>query len=323
MTALVRQGGRRGVALLDETQRDAVLAYSRIAAASGGLLMVKDLAELLAIDATEEELQNSISSDESLASKVFVESGQVVLMGPGSDLATARKAIEEAERRKARAIANIKAARIFARLFSKDAIFVAVAGTNSYLSAAERDDIDFYCVTKTDGMWAFMLKSLILSRVFSVVWKDTPPFCFSFVMDEKKARSELSRSKGALYARDTLTAKVISGGGAYHRFLMNAAWMRPYFPAVYDHRLAEVNGDEDPHLSAGESTVVNMFLFLTLGSYVRLRAWVMNRKLAKQRKADAVFKTWIEPGRLEYAARRYVELGKMYRGLEALASPNS
>src|SRR5271169_4738732 len=81
MTALVGQGGRQGVAFLpDEGQREAVLAYCKIAAASGALLSIKDLVELLAIDATEEELQEGIASDESLSAKVYVESGLVALI---------------------------------------------------------------------------------------------------------------------------------------------------------------------------------------------------------------------------------------------------
>ena len=304
--------------MLSEAQREAVLTYCKIAAASGALLSLKDLVELLGIGTTEEGLDESISSDESLASKVLVESGQVVLRSPGSDRTLARKAIEEADRRRRRAIANVEAAKVFARLFSKDAVFVAVAGTNSYLSAAESDDIDFYCITKTDGMWEFMLKSLILSRLCALTRKDTPPFCFSFVMDETRAKEEVSQSKGALYARDTLTAIVISGGGAYHRILENASWMRSHFPTVYDRRLGEeqVEGPH-PHARRG-SRALNMWLFFTLGSYVHLRAWVMNRKLAKKGKPDAIFRAWIEPGRLEYAARRYLELGKMYNALEKL-----
>ena len=84
MTALVGQGGRQGVAFsLDESQREAVLGYCKIAAASGALLSIKDLVDLLAIDATEEELEEGIASDESLASKVYVESGLVALVEPG------------------------------------------------------------------------------------------------------------------------------------------------------------------------------------------------------------------------------------------------
>jgi hypothetical protein len=303
--------------LLDQAQKEEVLAYCRIAEVSGALLTLKDLVELLAIDATEEELEESISSDESLSSQVFIESGLVLLRHPGSDRGSAREAAQEEDRRRRRAMANLEAARAFARLLSRDTVFVAVAGTNSYLSAAVDDDIDFYCITKTDGMWAFMIRSLALSRVFSSLGKLTPQFDFSFVMDEKTAKEELSRPKGALYARDTLNARVISGSDAYKAILENALWMKSFFPTLYERRLAEVGSREGRHLPGKKgSRIMNSWLFLTLGSYVALRAWVLNRKLAKRGRTDAIFKTWIGPGRLEYASRRYLELGKMYQGLE-------
>ena len=303
--------------MLDPSQKEEVLAYSKIAEASGGLLTLKDLVELLGIDATEEELEENISSDKLLSSQVFVESGLVLLKHPGSDRVSAREAAEEEDRRRRRAMANVEAAKAFARLLGKDTVFVAVAGTNSYLSAAVGDDIDFYCITKTDGMWAFMLKSLLLSRVFSSRGRSTPPFDFSFVMDEKTAKDELSRPKGALYARDTLNARVISGSDAYRTILENALWMKSFFPTLYERRLAEVGSREGRHLPGKKGyRIVNSWLFLTLGSYVALRAWVMNRKLAKQGRTEAIFKTWIGPGRLEYSSRRYLELGKMYQDLE-------
>ena len=301
----------------DEAQREAVVAYSKIAAASRALLTLKDLVELLAVDATEEELQRRITSDKSLSSQVSVESGQVALMGPGSDRAAARQAIEEAEIRRKRALSNIEAARVFSLLFSKGAIFVAVAGTNSYLSVAEGDDIDFYCITKTDGMWAFMLKALILARIRSLTDRTTPPFCFSYVMDERQVMDVSSRPKTAVHARDTLTVKLISGEATYRAILENEPWMRSYFPVIYDRRLKEAGPpqEENPPAKRG-SHVLNSWLFLTLGSFLSLKAWILNRKLAKQGRTGAVFKTWVEPGRLEYASRRYVELGKMYQALE-------
>jgi len=317
MTALIGAGGRHGLAPLDEAQREAVLAYCRIAAGSGALLSLKDLVDLLSIDATIEELEESITSDEWLAPKVLVESGQVVLKSPGPDQGAARRAVEEAGEKRRRAVANIEAARAFARLFSKDAVFVAVAGTNSYLFAAEGDDIDYYCITKTDGMWAFMLKALILSRISSMVRSDVPPFCFSYVMDERQSRDVASRPKTAVHARDTLTVKVISGDATYHATLENEPWMRSYFPTFYDRRLRESESRNEQRSSVGKgSRMVNSLLFLTLGSYLSLKAWTLNRRLAKQGRSDAVFKTWIEPGRLEYASRRYVELGKTYQALE-------
>lgn len=318
MSALVGRGGREGVAFsLNEAQREAVLVYCKIAASSGALLSIEDLAELLTADASEGELEEAISSDQSLASQVYVESGLVALLSPGSDRATARKAIDEGEKRRRRALSNIQAARVFSRLFSRGTMFVAVAGTNSYLSALEGDDIDFYCITKTDGMWAFMLKALVLSRVISSVRRSTPPFCFSYVMDKRRAIDEPHGLMTAVHARDTLMAKTITGEPTYHAVLQRSSWMKSFFPSLYERRLRETGSPQEPLPSLGKgSRVVNLWLFHTVGPYLALKAWLLNRRLAKNGDQDAVFKAWIEPGRLEYASRRYVELGKMYEALE-------
>ncbi|MDG6915422.1 MAG: hypothetical protein JRN58_08670 [Nitrososphaerota archaeon] len=313
MTTLGKPG-ERSTTSLDDSQREAVLTYCRIAAVSGALLSVKDLVELLSVDATEEELERSILSDAVLSSKVMVDSGRVLLKRGGSEAVKA--ATEEAERRTRRAMANAATGRLFARLLSKSAVFMGVAGTTSYLSAAEHDDIDFYCITKTDGMWAFMLRAFILSRIFSLVRRSESPLCFSFVLDERQASEEVSKPQGALYARDTLTAMVISGGSAYHAILESASWMRSYFPAVYARRLREMGGPEHPQPEKRGSRVINLFLFRTLGAYVYLKAWALNRRLTKDGKRDSVFRTTIGPGQLEYASRRYIELGRMYQALE-------
>lgn len=316
MAALVGSSGRHGAQPLNETQREAILAYCRIAAASGALLAVEDLVELLAIDATGEEIEAIVSSDESLKTKVFVESGHILLRGPGSDRETARAAAEEENRRRERALANVEAARKFARMLSSEAVFVAVAGTNSYLSAAEGDDIDFYCITETDEMWRFLLRSLLLSRLYSLARRPEQPFCFSFVLDRRQAMEELSRPKDALFARDTLTAKVIRGADAMCPILSRATWMRDYFPSMYDHKLKEMCRAGSRTRSRGGSSVVNHWLYFTVGWYVSLRAWALNRRLAKEGRSEANFRTRIGPRQLEYVSRRYVELGKMYQALE-------
>ena len=316
MSARERQGRDAEVSSFDESQREAILGYTRIAASSGALLSLKDLAELLAVGASEEELRSSILSDPWVSARVALEADHLVLRPEGLEGRTAQQAAAEEQTRRARALANLEEARRFSRYFVRDSFFVAVAGTTSYLSAAASDDIDFFCVTRTDGMWAFMLKVLILSRVSSFVNRGAPPFCFSFVLDERQAREELGAPKTALYARDALTAKLISGDAAYHALIENATWMSSFFPAVYKRRLGEATSGQGPRPSSFRgSKTLNAFLLATLGSYVGLRAWVLNRKLTKEGKHDAVFKTRLGPGFLEYASRHYLELGKMYQAL--------
>lgn len=292
-------------------------AYSKIAEASGALLPLEELADLLDIDATEEEFEGIIASDESLSSKIFVESGHVVMRRPGSDLAHAQEMAREELRRRSRAIANLENASSFARPLSRDALFLAVAGTNSYLSASEGDDIDLYCITKTDGLWAFLLKSFLLSRIYALTRKAAPPFCFSFVMDERRAKEELGRPQDALFARDTLTAKVISEHEAYFPILERASWMKSYFPSLYERKMKEAESlkHADSRVKKG-SRVLNSWLFLTLGTYVSLKAWAKNRRLAKQGRREAIFRTNKGPGHLEFVSRRYMEIGKMYQGMK-------
>jgi hypothetical protein len=306
---------------LDSTQERSVLAYCRIAATSGALLSLKDLADLLAIGASETELAEAILSNEFLSSRVIVESGHVLMAQPETERAMLRKATEEADRRKRRAIANVEVARTFAPLLGNDAVFIAVAGTTSYLSASEGDDIDYYVITKTDGMWVFLLKSFLLTRISSLFFRSRPPFCFSFVMDERQAREELSEPKGALYARDTLTAKVITGGAAYHQILENASWMRSYYPTVYERRLGETADGAPQRREREGSRVLNLLLYRTLGGFVLLKAWALNRQLTKAGRSTAIFRTEIGPGRLEYVSRRYLEIGKMYQTLEKSHRP--
>ena len=318
MTALVESSGRQSTAPLDERQREAVEAYCRIAAAAGGLLSLEDLVDLLAIEATAEEVERRVASDDWLASKVFVESGHVFVRQPGSAPSRAVEAILEEGRRRQRAVANLERARTFAGPLRRGAVFVAVAGTNSYLSAAEDDDIDLYCITKTNGMWAFMLKSFILARIYSFTRKPDTPFCFSFIMDENWARDELSRPQDALFARDSLTAKVISEADSYYPILERASWMKSYFPSLYDRKMKEAGSRKraDQHADKG-SRILNLWLFLTLGSFVSLRAWARNRKLAKDGRPDDLFRTNIGPGHLEFVSRKYLELGRMYSGLRS------
>ena len=300
----------------DGRQREAVLAYCGFAAASGAALYLNDLLELMSVDATAEELGKAISADEYLGPRLTVESGLVLLRQAGSNEAAFATKVEEAEKKRKQALANIEEAKKFARFFTKDSLFVAVAGTTSYLSATVNDDIDFYIVTKTNGMWSFMLRALILSRLAAQSHPSIRPFCFSFVMDERKWKEEFSKDRGPLSARDTLTSKVISGLDSYHEVLERAGWMESHFPKFYQRRLMETRGTGGGGRGKSGSRVVNELLFLTLGTYVSLKAWALNRRLASQGRSDAVFVTRIAPDRLEYASRRYLNLGKMYQALE-------
>jgi hypothetical protein len=196
-----------------------------------------------------------------------------------------------------------------------------VSGANSFLSAREDEDIDFFCVTKTNGLWPFMLRALILARIHRIANKDVPELCFSCIMDERWATHTFRRRQHPIFARDALTAKVIGGVPECHALLEKAPWMGDYFPAFYDMRLRETSQRErqSPRREAAGregSAVTNAFLYHTLGAFLRMKSWTLNRKLTKGGAHSAVFATRIGVGHHIYESNRYRSLRKMYGDME-------
>jgi hypothetical protein len=311
---------------LTERQQLEIEAFCHIAKENGAAISLRELIELAAIDASEHELATAFHSDTKLRSKYLLESGYV-LEKLAADEESWQKTVEEEEKRRERGRQNLKRASRFGQVLVEGAILVSVSGANSYLSAKEDDDIDFFCVTKTGSMWPFMLRALILARIHRIANSDVPELCFSCIMDERWATKEFRERQHAIFARDALTAKVIGGWTTYHALLEEARWMESYFPAFYAIRLREsgVTEDEGPPPQdvpahgddeAGGSTVLNSFLYFTLGSFLRIKSWALNRRLTKSSMHSSVFATRIGKGHYIYESNGYRKLRKMYGELE-------
>ena len=228
---------------LTERQEREIEAFCQIARENGAVISLRELIGLAAIDGSEQELEGAFRSDSKLRSKFLLESGYVLQRSPVSE-GTARQAVDEERKRRERARANLNRANRFGRALMKSAVVVSVSGANSYLSAGEKEDIDFFCVTKTNGMWPFMLKALILARIHGLANRDVPELCFSCIMDEEWATQAFRARQDPIFARDALTAKVIGGTLEYHALLEEARWMESYFPAFYGMRLRETDAVE-------------------------------------------------------------------------------
>jgi hypothetical protein len=305
---------------LTERQAREIEAFCQIARENGAVISLRELIGLAAIDANEHELEGAFHSDSNLRSKFLLESGYVLERSPVSG-ATAQQTVEEGERRRVRAMTNLKTARSFGRALMKGTVLVSVSGANSYLSAGEDEDIDFFCVTNTNGMWPFMLKALILARIHRLANRDVPELCFSCIMDEKWAKQAFRERQHPIFARDALTAKVLGGKMAYHALLEEAPWMESYFPAFYGMRLRETDPQEPRRSQDGAarregSGVLNSFLYHTLGSFLRMKSWALNRKFTKAAWHSSIFATRIGAGCYIYESNRYRTLKSMYSELE-------
>lgn len=302
---------------LTEKQARGVAGYCRIAKANGALISLRELISLLPIEASEAQLEEALTRDAALAKRFLVRSGYVIERVP-EDGSEAARALEEEEESKRRANENLTTARHFGRLLRRGALLVSVGGANSYLSAGEEEDIDYFCVTRTGHLWTFMLKGLILARIYRMANRNVPELCFSFEMDEAWAERTFRTRQDPIFARDALTVKLIDGKETYHRLLSEATWMSQYFPVLHEERVRETQpgGRGSTRLATARTSVVNFALYYTVGSFLRMKSWALNRRFAKLGERPAEFATKIGVDHCIYESNRYRKLGRMYHELE-------
>lgn len=303
----------------EELKRE-IETYCKIALANGSILSVDQLAQLIDVDSSEAEIEETIRSSPLLRARLLLRSGYVMERSQDVGPEKIQAEIDEELENHRRAMENLKTARAFALSLGPRSTMTAVGGTNSYLSARAKDDIDLFCISKTDTMWIVMLESLARARIFRLTHRGTPPICLSFVMDERWAADEFGKPRDAIFARDLLTSKVITGRGVYNEFIRRASWMKKLFPRLYSARLKKTEGSETRRPDARTSLtarIVNWYLFATLGRYIVLKAWLLNRRFAKEGRLEHAFTTDIGKDHLIYESNRYRMIRKMYDSLRS------
>jgi hypothetical protein len=289
-----------------------VRALCDIARENGALISIKELIALVPLEATEDQLEEAFGSDPRLSGRFFVESGYVLERLGGEDESSSRITVEE--EREERARANLETARRFGRFLVKGALLVSVGGGNSYLKARENEDIDFFCVARTGRLWPLMLKGLLLARIFRLANRGVPELCFSFEMDRRWAEEAFKKAREPIFARDALTLKVIEGNETYHSLLDSARWMREIFPGFYTMRLLETRTEASasPERASTLASVLNSFLYLTLGRFLRAKSWALNRQFAKRGMRSSIFAVGASKSHYIFESNRYRNLIRMY-----------
>ncbi|HUI01828.1 MAG TPA: hypothetical protein VLX56_09405 [Nitrososphaerales archaeon] len=303
---------------VSERQAREIGVFCEIARVNGAAISLGEVMRLAGLEASEREVEAAFLSDSRLRTRFRLDSGYVV---ERSSEVPARSAALEESRRRERAVENLWRASRFGASLLRGTSIVSVSGANAYLSAGEHEDIDFFCVTRPDGMWAFMLKALLLARIHMLAHREVPEICFSCIMDEAWATGAFRAKQPPIFARDALTAKVIGGKVALHALLSEAKWMEGYFPVLYGMRLreTETGGEEAKTHRRRGSSVLNSFLYVTLGSFLRMKSWARNRSLMKASSPSSIFATRIGKGHFIQESTRYRRLRNMYGDLESKA----
>jgi hypothetical protein len=290
-----------------------VRLYCDVAKANGSLLSISELLSLLPEHGSEDELERAIRSNPDLNTAYELKSGFIV---ERSDLGSGAEARERASRLKAR-LNLAQAERIVPFLKSPQTLLIGVSGSTSYKSASKSDDVDFFCVTKKGTLWVFLTRALILSRVMRHLWAEAPDVCLSCTLDAENAERSFASSGDSLVARDALSMIVAFGKGYYEGLLRKGQWISDFYPKLYASRLGADSNSEtrtvEPTLA---QRVVNRFLYLTVGTYVKVKSRIHNGRLARQGRYDSVFTLLMGENRCVYESARYSKMRSMYGSLK-------
>jgi len=281
----------------------------RVAGAHDSGVTVEDLLNLLPNGTTIQDVETVLRLLPSLENGYQVRDGLVLSRSRSSD---------DFRTRLDKSANNLAVARQFSeRLDYRSVLAITVSGSTSYKGASQGDDIDLFCVTPAGGLWSFLARALVLTRISRLSGKPVPPVCVSCVMDATFAETTFAEDQGALFARDALVAEPVKGAGTYRELLRTGAWMHRYFPKLYD-----LKGDSDgSRFSSGapsaKSRISNLFLFATLGTFIRAKAVYHNLRLAKAGLRRYSFRAKIGHDHLIYESVKYLSLKRTYSHIRA------
>jgi hypothetical protein len=298
----------------DERLAALVNLVVKVAQMHGSTVPLSDLVQLLPDGTTSEDIADVFEVLHPLPGNYALE-GSLLVPKSNKDLLS-----NDFNLRLRHSIANTQVARWLSNALGKrEALIVAVSGSTSYNAASPRDDVDLFCVTRPQTMWLFLARALLLTRASRVFRRSNVPIDLSCLMDEDYATKVFSKDGGALFARDALVAEVIRGQSQYARLLESAPWMRRYFPKLYERRSAPTGTQNHARSKAsGWERCVNLFLFTTLGSYIRAKAIFHNHVLARKGKSLSAFHARAGSDHLIYESAKYDRLREMYEDIRPM-----
>ena len=183
---------------------------------------------------------------------------------------------------------------------------LGITGSTAYGEPESGDDIDFLVVTRSGATWLFLAYTYLALR-FGRRAAHEPDLCFNFVLDDFEAPREFARGRGFLFAREALTTGILWGEAYYRHLLASAPWMVEELPRLFDQR-AITEGPRPPRRLPALLRCLDAFLFPILATYLELVGLRRNRRLRRNGKNDAVFRTEIGRHRLAFESRRFERL---------------
>lgn len=284
---------------------------SEIARANNGHISIQELATLTSAGLDAADIRAAWETTHDLRSSYDLRQDFVISRAEALQENSILSAVLE---RKFRARQFIQSAKCFQRFCrTKGATVLAVSGSTSYYSTLPGDDLDFFTITEDGALWVFLFRSMIFARIYHFLHPETPRTCFSYAIDRSFAKKAFA-TDDPLFARDALNAVVLCGHVVYDQLLRRSPWMNDYFPRLYQFKIEQ--GQKIEEHGTGKSSmrqVLNSFLFLTLGQYLRVKSALLNRRLQGQARTSSLFALKSGPDHFIFESVRYLKLRQMYR----------
>jgi len=302
------------------TARDAsrIQTFCAIAKMKNATISLSELLALTSLDMNEVELAEAWKRSKVLNEKYTITNYGLVNEKTGTDLEIQRERLERAER----ASSNISWAAKFSDFLNDNYLrALAISGSTSYLSVSENDDLDLFYVAKKDTMWIGFTRALLRARLFRLKERNSPWICLSYVSDESFLDREIANNRNPIIARDALSAKVVRGDSYFDELLQRNKWMAEFFPKMYEQRIKQHYSDHTREFQnynrfvRASTKLVNVLLFYCVGTYIRLKSGLLNRKLIKMGNDSAVFKLRIGKDHCIYESKLYKDMKGIYSEL--------
>ena len=295
--------------------RNRILLTVKIASQCGQAISMREIALMLPRLMESMNIQETIERDPCISKTVSSEDGFVVLRG--FEQLFVERAFKEKVSKNYRGIAETFIKELRRRCpYMK---LMAVCGSVAYGSAMNSDDIDLFILTEENRMWLTFFKALLLARIFNVkaaINGLRNDFCLSYMQDRRNFEEETDCRRNPLFAREFLSLYVIDGMDCYFELLRRARWMSDVFPNLYESRMFQASKgvgcglESRPKLQARDG--INMIVYVFLGGFLRLKAFLRNLRFRKKGKIKDVFEAIITEGSCVYTSERYRELENMY-----------
>ena len=294
--------------------RNRILLAVQIASQCGQAISTNEIALMLPLPMESKRVQETIQTDPCIAKSVILQDGFVVLKGYESLFSEriSREKLSKNYRGTAEAfIRELRRRSPYMKL-------MAVCGSVAYGSAGCSDDIDLFILTEENRMWLTFFKALLLARIFNIkaaINGERTDFCLSYMQDKKSFEEEIMRRRNPLFAREFLSLYIIDGMSCYRDLLERTRWMSGIFPKLYslrmfDHSKSDKCGKFRQEIQVQDS--LNLFVYVLLGGFLRLKAFLRNLRFRKQRKMKDIFEAKITRGSCVYTSERYRELENLY-----------